>query len=243
MKEDRIAEDIHTNNDLLKMLDSMLRDPEPFWNNFYSDRESDIPFFIEYPDENLVSYFINDRIGPGKVLELGCGNGRNAVYFAKKGCKVDAVDISEKSITWGQEIAQKHNVTVNFIQSSIYDLSIDDGTYDIVYDSGCLHHIPPHRRIGYIELIHRSLKPGGYFAITCFRPGFDEVGGGSSISDWEVYKIGSLRGGMAYSKVKLIELFKDSFEVVELRPMYEKSKEENVFGKEILWAGLFRKKE
>jgi SAM-dependent methyltransferase len=242
MKEVHVAENIHTNHDVLKMLDSMLRDPEPFWNNFYSDRERGIPFFVEYPDENLVSYFTKNMIGSGKVLELGSGNGRNAVYFAKQGCDVDAVDISAESISWGQEIAQKHNVKINFIHSSVYDLCVDRGTYDIVYDSGCLHHIPPHRRIGYIDLIKSSLKPGGHFALTCFRPGFEADGGGNSQSDWEVYRVGSMRGGLAYSKEKIIELFQDSFDVIELRPMYEKSKEENVFGKEIVWAGLFRKR-
>lgn len=42
---------------LLKMLDSMLREPENFWNAFYKDRQKPIPFFTESPDEHLVKYF------------------------------------------------------------------------------------------------------------------------------------------------------------------------------------------
>lgn len=234
------AENIHSHSELLNMLDAMLRDPEPFWNDFYSDRDKNIPFFVDYPDENLVSYFTNNLLNTGKALELGCGNGRNAIYFTKNGCEVDAVDISSESIKWAKELSVKHNVSVNFINQSVYNLVIEESTYDIIYDSGCMHHIPPHRRIGYIEMITKALKPGGHFGITCFRPGFEKVGGGSSITDYEVYQLGSLKGGLAYTEEKLHELF-HAFEVIEMRPMKEKTPEDKVFGKEIVWAALFKK--
>ena len=41
---------------------------------------------------------------PGRVLELGCGPGRNAIYMAEKGYKVDAIDISEHAIEWGKDL-------------------------------------------------------------------------------------------------------------------------------------------
>lgn len=43
--------------DILNMLDSFMREPEPFWNGFYQDRSKEVPFFVNQPDENLVSYF------------------------------------------------------------------------------------------------------------------------------------------------------------------------------------------
>ncbi|WP_265340988.1 class I SAM-dependent methyltransferase [Bacillus mycoides] len=137
-----------------------------FWDDFYSNREKGIPFFANKPDENLVKYFEGKLLNPGKVLELGCGPGRNAIYFAKKGCLVDAVDLSQESIQWATERAKEQNVNVNFICDNIFDLQIEEGAYDIVYDSGCLHHIAPHRRISYINLVKKALKPNGHFAIT-----------------------------------------------------------------------------
>lgn len=65
---------------------------------------------------------------------------------------------------------------MNFIHENIFDLQIEEGTYDIVYDSGCFHHIAPHRRMSYINLLKKALKVGGYFAITCFV-------GGANITD------------------------------------------------------------
>ena len=109
-------ETINNYEDLLVMLDALLREPTNFWDDFYSNREKGIPFFVNKPDENLVGYFKNVLMGPsGKALELGCGPGRNAIYFAEKGYEVDAVDLSEQSIQWAIERAKERNLTINFI--------------------------------------------------------------------------------------------------------------------------------
>lgn len=234
-----LKETITSHEDVLEMLDSLLREPTGFWNEFYSNREKGIPFFVNKPDENLVSYFEKDIINAGNVLELGCGPGRNAIYFAEKGCTVDAIDLSEESIQWATERARESEVTVNFIQDNIFDVHLEEETYDIVYDSGCFHHIAPHRRMNYIELIQKALKPGGYFAITCFVQDGDL--GGSDISDWEVYRLRSLDGGLGFTEEKLRTLF-NGFEEIEMRRMKDAKKDEEVFGVSALWAALFRKK-
>lgn len=233
-------ETLHSMDDVITMLDSLLRSPEPFWNQFYSDRGKEVPFFANVPDENLVSYFDRNMIQKGKVLELGCGPGRNALYLAKTGCEVDAVDLSEEGIKWAEERAAKQNISVHFICKSIFDLQVDN-QYDFVYDSGCLHHIPPHRRIHYVELVKQALKPNGYFGLTCFAAGELDEKNGSEISDWDVYRGWSLQGGVAYSEEKLRDVFQD-FEVIEMRKMKEIQQPNDVFGEPFLWTALFRKK-
>ncbi|MFH7422911.1 hypothetical protein RA276_30660, partial [Pseudomonas syringae pv. tagetis] len=52
-----MKKDITNDEDLKQMLDCSLRESETFWNEFYSNRERNIPFFENKPDENLVSYF------------------------------------------------------------------------------------------------------------------------------------------------------------------------------------------
>jgi SAM-dependent methyltransferase len=233
-----LKETIYDYEDLLKMLDSLLREPTEFWDNFYSNREKGVPFFANSPDENLVSYFDNNLIKSGKVLELGCGPGRNAIYFAEKGCSVDAIDLSQESIKWAKERAIEKNVSVNFIQENIFELDIEEGTYDIVYDSGCLHHIAPHRRMSYLNLVKKALKPNGFFAITCFVQGGDF--GGAEISDWEVYRLRSLKGGLGYTDEKLRAIFKD-FKEIEIRKMKDIEQPNDVFGVSGLLTALFQK--
>ncbi|MFK4327351.1 SAM-dependent methyltransferase [Bacillus sp. RC97] len=233
-----MKETISSYEDLLNMLDSLLREPAQFWDDFYSNREKEIPFFTNKPDENLVSYFEKKLLNSGKVLELGCGPGRNAIYFAENGCLVDAVDLSKESIHWATERAKEKNVNVNFIHDNIFDLQIEEGTYDIVYDSGCFHHIAPHRRMSYIDLVKKALKPGGYFAITCFVQGGEL--GGADITDWEVYRLRSLKGGLGFTDEKLRTIFKD-FSEIEIRRMKGIKQSNEVFGMPALWTALFMK--
>ncbi|CAM5200045.1 Methyltransferase family protein OS=Ureibacillus acetophenoni OX=614649 GN=SAMN05877842_1131 PE=4 SV=1 [Ureibacillus acetophenoni] len=233
-----MKEMIYDFEDLLDMLDSLLREPTEFWNNFYSDRNKEIPFFTDSPDENLVSYFDNNIMKPGRVLELGCGPGRNAIYFAQKGCTIDAVDLSDVSLKWAEDRANNKNVSINFINKDIFDLNIEDGTYDIVYDSGCFHHIAPHRRMSYINLVKRALKPNGYFAITCFIEGGKF--GGAQISDWEVYRLRSLKGGLGYTEEKLRFIFKD-FKEIKIRKMNVFDPPNAVFGVPDFLTALFQK--
>ncbi|KAA0761759.1 class I SAM-dependent methyltransferase [Bacillus sp. SH5-2] len=233
-------ETLHNQEDIFKMLDSLLRPAEPFWNEFYMNREKNVPFFENVPDENLVSYIQKKRVSKGKVLELGCGPGRNAIYLANEGFDVTAVDLSIEGINWAKERALAKGIEIHFICDSIFNLE-GQNEYDFVYDSGCLHHIPPHRRMNYIELIDKSLKSGGYFGLTCFAAGDLDERNGSEITDWDVYRGWSLQGGLAYSEEKLREIFKE-FEVIEIRKMKQIEQPNTMFGESFLWTALFKKK-
>jgi cyclopropane fatty-acyl-phospholipid synthase-like methyltransferase len=89
------------------MYDLLIEESSFDWNKFYAERERKVPFFVNSPDENLVKYFEEKKIKAGKVLELGCGPGRNAIYLSEIGCTVDAVDISQEALDWGAERGKK----------------------------------------------------------------------------------------------------------------------------------------
>lgn len=235
-----MQENIHNYEDLLEMLDSFLREPAHFWDEFFSDRDKSVPIFVNAPDENLVSYVETGRISAGKVLELGCGPGRNSIYLAEHGFEVDAVDLSKTSLDWAKERADERNLTINFIHQNIFDFTSEQGKYEFIYDSGCFHHIAPHRRMSYIDIIENSLKDEGYFGITCFLQGGKL--GGSDISDWEVYRTGSLMGGLGYTEEKLKNVFR-SLEPIEIRMMIDKADSQKLFGASDLLTGLFKKRE
>ncbi|MCC3357056.1 class I SAM-dependent methyltransferase [Bacillus sp. REN16] len=222
-------------DDLLEMLDDFLREPKPFWENFYEDRTKEIPFFkINGPDENLVEYF-NHGFAPKRVLELGCGPGRNAIYMAKKGCKVDALDIAENAIAWGKERADEEEVAINFHCKSLFDFEYEQHSYDFIYDCGLFHHLAPHRRLTYIEIIKRALKKDGHFAIVCFN-----TDGALATSDWDVYKERSLNRGIGYTEKRLKEIFEQDFTIKEFRRMKKISPPDNMLGEDFLWTSLMQ---
>jgi SAM-dependent methyltransferase len=234
-------ETIKNVTDLYKMLDAQFRPSKEFWNPFYSDRQRPVPFFNNAPDENLVNYIEKELIPPGKAMELGCGPGRNSIFLAQHGFKVDAFDISEVAINWAKERSQDLNLDINFVVQSVFELEpIEE--YDFIYDSGCLHGILPHRRIQYLEMIHKALKPGGQFGLTCFAPGYGDIGGPQfEMSDWDVYQEKSMKGGQAFTEEKIRYLLSDHFDCVELRKMNPMDNT-LIFVVPFLWVSLWKKK-
>lgn len=223
--------------DLLEMLDDLLREPKQFWESFYEDRTKEIPFFrIKGPDENLVEYF-SKGLSPKRVLELGCGPGRNAIYMAKKGCIVDAIDISENAIDWAKERALEEDVKINFHCVSLFDFKYEEQSYDFIYDSGLLHHLPPHRRLSYIEMIKKALKKNGKLGLVCFN-----TDGALDTPDWEVYKERSLKGGIGYTEERLKKIFEQDFNIIEFRKMKKMTQPSDRFGYKFLWSMLMEKK-
>jgi SAM-dependent methyltransferase len=226
---------VYTTEDLLRTLDALLADRgAAWWGEFFADRARACPFFVEWPDENLAEWFGGGLLAPGRVLELGCGNGRNATYLASLGCSVDAVDFSAQAIEWATERATSAGAAVRFQCCSIFDASVDEGSYDLVYDAGCFHHLPPHRRLDYVGLVRRALRPGGSYGLVCFRPE-----GGSGYTDLQVYERASLGGGLGYSEDRLRALWDQApFRVRVLRQMRKTDGHGPYFGADFLWALL-----
>jgi SAM-dependent methyltransferase len=218
-------------------LDALLAERQSeWWDEFYANRARPVPFFGPEPDESLSMWTDDGVITPGKAVDLGCGNGRNAVFLAKSGFSVEGVDYSQTAIEWAAQRAKEANAEVHLHNASVFYVSISPASYDLVYDSGCFHHMPPHRRSSYIALVAAALKPGGWFGMTCFRP---EGGGG--LSDDEVYERRTLGGGLGYTDPQLRELWSGQFEISTLRQMQECKAGSSVFGRSFLWVMLARK--
>nr|WP_285598609.1 class I SAM-dependent methyltransferase [Kineosporia sp. NBRC 101731] len=233
--------------DALRLLDSMFPTSADrwsdgaggaWWDGFYTGRDRSVPFFENKPDENLVAHLEAGRIRPGRALDLGAGPGRNALFLASRGFTVDAIDLSDKAVAWARERAQKQGLAVNFVVGDAFQEAGGElgGPYDLIYDSGCLHHLPPHRRVSYRALLERLLAPGGHFGVSCFAAGRM----GSDEPDAELYRSQSLAGGLAFSPDDLRWLFQDLTEV-EIRPMLAQSGESSWFGLDFLVTALFER--
>ena len=224
----------HPNEAALARLDALLAAHEAeWWDTFYEDRAKPCPFFGTAPDESLADWVSAGWVRSGRALDLGCGNARNAIFLARQGYSVDAVDYSPAAINWARERAQEAGVDVSLTCKSVFDLGLKAGGYDFVYDSGCFHHIPPHRRARYVELVSGALKPGGWFGLTCFRPE-----GGSRLSDDEVYECRSMGGGLGYTQERLREIWSRGFHIRTLRQMRKPAPGSSLFGEPFLWVLL-----
>ena len=221
----------------LASLDALLAGREhQKWQSFYADRARPCPFFVDHPDENLAQWIDEGLVVPGRAIDLGCGHGRNAVYMAQRGFSVQAVDYSGSAVAWATERVAAAGVAVEITQQSVLDLELPPHSFDLVYDSGCFHHLPPHRRHQYVRLVADALKPGGVFGLVCFTPE-----GGNPWSDDEVYQQGSLGGGLGYTEERLRAIWSPVLRIDQLRLMRQPAPDAGVFGRGFLWCMLATK--
>ena len=100
-----------------------------------------------------------------RVLDLGCGMGEAAVYFAKLGADVTAADLSSGMLGVVQRLAARHNASVRTAKCCATDTALPDAAFDVVYAGNLLHHVEVEPTL---REVHRILKPGGVFV--CWDP-------------------------------------------------------------------------
>jgi 2-polyprenyl-3-methyl-5-hydroxy-6-metoxy-1,4-benzoquinol methylase len=228
------AQFIRTSADTLEMLDRFFPDEKTRWDRFFSKLPSDHPLSSMLPDAGLFNYVQTGKVSPSSILDIGCGNGRDAIFLAKSGFDVDAIDISSEVLKKAKTEARKQKVSINFCTASVFDIDFGKKRYDFVYDSGLLHHVFPHRRPQYLELISSLVKKGGHFGLVAFNEKM-----GTAAPDWELYNQKSLAGGISFSRKKLEYLLGMNFKCLEYKPMKKTSQE--CFGFDFLSTSLWKK--
>jgi ubiquinone/menaquinone biosynthesis C-methylase UbiE len=133
-------------------------------------------------------------IQPGEqVLDVGCGTGTLAMEAARRvgrAGRVAGVDPGTQQIARARAKAARRNIPVAFQIGVIEQLPFPDQTFDVVFSTLMMHHLPaPLKRQGLAE-IARVLKPGGRLVITDFTHKQDRQGlaarfpaGGSRMHD------------------------------------------------------------
>ncbi|TVQ04618.1 MAG: class I SAM-dependent methyltransferase [Balneolaceae bacterium] len=134
---------------------------QEFWNQRYS--LYDYGYGIK-PNKFFKSQI--DRLSPGKLLLPGEGEGRNAVYAAKRGWEVTAVDFSVKAQIKANRLAVDHNVEIQYIVDNLENAVIPEDTYNaaaLIYvqlDSKLFETV--------MQKVLKSLKKGGTFFMECY---------------------------------------------------------------------------
>lgn len=97
---------------------------------------------------NSACYQVLQKFPPTKrlrLLDIGCGEGKDAVFFARNGYDVTAFDVSDAGIEKTRRLADQAGVHVNVFKADIQDYRLDT-SFDILFSSGVLHYIKPEFR-------------------------------------------------------------------------------------------------
>lgn len=101
------------------------------------------------------------------LLDIGCGEGRDSVHFARNGYDVTGLDISQNGLDKVVKLAEEHGVLVNIVKADIkkYQLS---RMYDVIYSTGTMHYLPPKIRVERFGHLKKMTKNGGYNVFSIF---------------------------------------------------------------------------
>jgi SAM-dependent methyltransferase len=150
-------------------------------------------------------------IPKGKVLSLAEGEGRNAVFLAKQGYSVTAVDSSLVGLSKGRKLAEENGVIVEFIHADLAEYDLGENKWDGIVSIFCP--LPSSIRKELYKKVEAALKRNGVFLLEAYTPAQLKygTGGGNSVDVMQSKESLSLE--LAGLKFKhLIELERDVVE-------------------------------
>ncbi len=104
------------------------------------------------------------------LLDLGSGNGRDALFFANNGAKVHAIDISEQALS----ALKEKNQSIITEPQNFEHLNLPKNSFDVIYAHLSLHYFNNDKTMEILNIIKSALRPGGLFFVKV-----------KSIEDWQ----------------------------------------------------------
>ena len=106
-----------------------------------------------------------DSHPPGTALDLGCGTGTNAIYLARHGWHVTAIDFALTAIHLARRKVRRLDLDIDFRLGDVTRLDRLVVPFDLILDIGCLHNLDDQGRLAYLHQVKRLLAPGGTFLV------------------------------------------------------------------------------
>ncbi|MFF2085249.1 class I SAM-dependent methyltransferase [Nocardia sp. NPDC058176] len=133
---------------------------EQYWEDFYREREQ---VWTGNPNPLLVREV--DGLATGTALDLGCGEGADAIWLAERGWRVTAVDVSATAMDRGEQRAAAAGLTIAWERHDL-QATFPAGSFDLV--SAQFLHSPveqPDERAGILRRAAAAVAPGGTLVV------------------------------------------------------------------------------
>lgn len=106
-------------------------------------------------------------VRPMKLLDIGCGEGKDAVFFARCGYDVSAFDLAEAGLEKTQVLAERARVHINLFSANLLHYRLSE-SYDVLYSSGVFEYIKPELRTEMMDNYKSHVNEGGLAAFHTF---------------------------------------------------------------------------
>lgn len=108
----------------------------------------------------------------GRALDIGCGTGTQAVYMARSGWEVTAVDAVPRPLSQARARADTAGVSVDWILADVarlHRLGLTPG-FTLIFDRGCFHGLDESQRAAYAAALDGLAAPGATLLMMAFAP-------------------------------------------------------------------------
>ena len=131
------------------------------WNDRYSSEE-----FAYGTEPNTYLKEQLEKLQPGSILFPAEGEGRNAVFAATKGWKVSAFDISSEGKTKALQLAENHQVTIDYQVGELQTLNFKEEQFDVI--ALIYAHFPADIKSSIHQALDQYLRQGGLIIFEAF---------------------------------------------------------------------------
>ena len=125
------------------------------------------PWDIGRPQKEFTELVRHGEI-TGSVLDIGCGSGDNALFFAQEGFDVWGIDASPLAVQKAQEKGAQRGLSVHFLVLNALELTKLNRTFDTATDSGLFHTLSDDDRPLFVKNLAAILSPTGNYFMLCF---------------------------------------------------------------------------
>jgi ubiquinone/menaquinone biosynthesis C-methylase UbiE len=145
------------------------------YNKISSDYSSKINKLIsdswvgEFEKNLLNKFLLMIKISKPKVLDIGCGNGKDTYFFQQKGCSAVGIDFSEGMLKEAQNLFAH----CKFHQMDMRNLEFSNDLFDGIWANGCIYHVSKKDFVKVLKEVIRVLKSSGIFSFN-FKIGTSE---------------------------------------------------------------------
>jgi SAM-dependent methyltransferase len=130
------------------------------------------------------------RLQGGRVLDLGCGEGRHTLLFARRGFTTVGLDYAYTPLRTVAKRARRARVAgrIKLLMGDALLPPLKPGSFDVLVDYGCFHHVKKADWSIYLNRVLGLLKPGGYFHLSVFSTKFKHYPGERRTRNWNIHR-------------------------------------------------------